>query len=126
MIRNRSNISSYVTKDGSRIWELLHPGSSPAKDISIAEARVEPGEKTESHVHWRSQEIYYILEGSGTMRLGAEEMTVGEGDAILIMPGISHMIKNTGTEPIRILCICHPPYSHEDTELERLGSRCTP
>lgn len=116
MMRNRSNISYYVTKDGSGIWELFHPDSSPVAGFSVAEALVGPGEDTVPHVHRRSQEVYYILEGSGEMRLGDGELNVGPGDAILILPGTRHDIKNTGTGALRILCICSPPYAHEDTD----------
>jgi mannose-6-phosphate isomerase-like protein (cupin superfamily) len=119
MIRDRSNISSYVTKDGSTVWELFHPASSPVKDLSVAEALVEPGQETGAHRHQRSQEIYYVLEGSGMMRVGDESMSVKAGDAILMIPGAKHNIKNTGAGPLRILCICSPPYSHDDTALEK-------
>ncbi len=115
MMRNRSNISSYVTKDGSRIWELFHPDSSPVAGFSVAEALVGPGEETVAHVHRRSQEVYYVLEGSGNMRLGDEALAVGPGDAILILPATRHNIKNTGAGALRILCICSPPYAHGDT-----------
>ncbi len=116
MMRNRSNISSCVTKDGSRVWELFHPGSSPVAGFSVAEALVGPGEETRPHVHHRSQEVYYVLEGSGEMRLGGEASALDPGDAVLILPGMRHNIKNTGAGALRILCICSPPYAHEDTE----------
>jgi mannose-6-phosphate isomerase-like protein (cupin superfamily) len=74
MIRNRSNVASYVTKDGSRIWELFRPSSSPARGFSVAEALVEPGHETLTHKHHASQEAYYILEGSGTMCLDGEPL----------------------------------------------------
>ncbi|BAI60427.1 conserved hypothetical protein [Methanocella paludicola SANAE] len=115
MMHNRSNISSYVTKDGSRIWELFHPGSSPVAGFSVAEARVDAGQETVAHVHHRSQEVYYILEGCGEMSLGGDALAVIQGDAILILPGKRHNIKNTGVGALRILCICSPPYAHEDT-----------
>ncbi|HTX43494.1 MAG TPA: cupin domain-containing protein [Methanocella sp.] len=109
-----------MTKDGSRIWELFHPDSSPIKGLSVAEALVGPGRETEAHVHHASQEIYYILEGSGVMRLGKDAMPVTPGDAILILPGMPHSVKNTGAGALRIVCICHPPYSHGDTALNGL------
>lgn len=118
MIHNHSNILSYVTKDHSTIWELFHPKSSPVKDISLAEALVEPGGDTEMHWHPRSQEIYYILGGEGEMRLGEETFHVKKYDAILIPPCVPHRVKNTGESGLRMLCICAPPYSHEDTLLE--------
>jgi mannose-6-phosphate isomerase-like protein (cupin superfamily) len=117
-MRNRSNVSSYVTKDGSRIWEIFHPGSSPVEGFSVAEALVEAGQVTEAHVHRKSQEIYYVLEGRGTLRLGDEALSVSPGDAVLIPPGTPHNIQNTGAGELRILCICSPPYSHDDTALE--------
>ncbi|MGA9138806.1 MAG: cupin domain-containing protein [Methanocella sp.] len=116
MIRNRENVESFVTKDKSSIWELYHPASSPVKDVSVAEAYVKAREKTEAHVHRSSQEIYYIAEGSGTMRLGDSEFAIKTGDAILIPPRTPHDVR-AGGNGIRILCICSPPYSHEDTEL---------
>ncbi len=117
MIRRRSNISSYVTKDGSRVWELFHPGSSTIKGFSVAEALVEPGQGTEAHVHHASQEVYYILEGSGVMRLGEETLIVEEGDTVLIEAGVPHKIKNAGDSALKLLCVCCPPYSHDDTAL---------
>jgi mannose-6-phosphate isomerase-like protein (cupin superfamily) len=116
LIRNREKVESFVTKDKSVIWELYHPGSSPVKDVSVAEAYVKGGEKTEAHVHKSSQEVYYVLDGSGTMRLGDSRFSVKTGDAILIPPGTPHDVRADGN-CIRILCICSPPYSHEDTEL---------
>jgi mannose-6-phosphate isomerase-like protein (cupin superfamily) len=41
---------------------------------------------------------------------------IGTCDAILIHPGLWHTIK--ATEPLRFLCCCAPPYSHEDTYFE--------
>lgn len=117
MKRSRLSTASYVTRDGSRVWELFHPGSSPVEGASIAEACVEAGRETKAHVHFRSVEVYYILEGSGKLRLGTETMAVSPGDAVLIGAGTAHCIRNSGDAPLRFLCICSPPYSHDDTRL---------
>ncbi|MCD1295980.1 hypothetical protein CUJ83_13335 [Methanocella sp. CWC-04] len=117
MIRNRDNTIPFVTKDGSIIHELYHPGSTPVEGTSVAEAYVEQTLETKRHIHEKSQEVYYILKGRGVMTLGERSFDVKEGDAILIPPGTSHKIKNTGDSGLRILCICTPPYSHDDTIL---------
>ncbi len=44
--------------------------------FSVAEALVEPGKETGAHWHPGSQEIYYILEGTGSMRLGEKTADV--------------------------------------------------
>ena len=69
---------------------------------------------TERHYHREAEEIYFLLEGSGTMELDGEERRVGPGDAILIPPGAWHQI-HADDAPLRFLCCCAPPYRHEDT-----------
>jgi mannose-6-phosphate isomerase-like protein (cupin superfamily) len=49
------------------------------------------------------------VEPSGSER----DTMVGPGDAILIPSGTWHTIM--AREPLRFLCCCAPPYSHEDT-----------
>ena len=40
------DITSYTTKDGSSIKELMHPDNHPNTNQSLAEATVPPGVKT--------------------------------------------------------------------------------
>ncbi len=114
---SRDRIRPFVTRDGSTIRELMHPDSHACRRQSLAEASVPPGAATLLHRHRHSEEIYHILAGSGEMRLGEELLPVAAGDTICIPPLTPHNIRNTGEEPLRFLCCCAPPYSHEDTEL---------
>ena len=50
------------------------------------------------------------------MRLGGDTLDVAGGNTVLIRPGVPHCIENTGDMPLRILCCCTPPYSHDDTK----------
>ncbi len=112
------DIEAYVTKDGSIIRELLHPARhGSALPMSLAEARMPPGKETRRHLHRTFQEIYHFLEGEGIMFLGEDSLPVKEGDSILIPAGTPHKVRNTGSAPLRILCCCIPPYTHEETEL---------
>ncbi len=111
-------ITPYRTKDGSWIREIVHPSHlGPEVQISIAEAIVSSGQETFLHLHRSFQEIYYFLEGTGKMRLNEETFPVKKGDAIVIPKGTPHKVFNTGASPLRILCCCAPPYTHEETEL---------
>jgi mannose-6-phosphate isomerase-like protein (cupin superfamily) len=110
-------IIPYVTKDGSEIRELIHPDTESPERMSLAEATVFPGSVTILHVHYTSEEIYHVIQGSGIMTRGEETFVVGKGDSILIRPGVPHRIENGGEGTLKILCICCPPYSHEDTRL---------
>jgi mannose-6-phosphate isomerase-like protein (cupin superfamily) len=110
-------ISAYITKDGSSIKELMHPLKHGNANQSFAEATVFPGEKTQLHRHHKTEELYHITQGDGLMLLGDSTFKVSVGDTVLITPESPHSIQNISDEPLKILCCCSPPYSHEDTEL---------
>lgn len=115
-------ISAYVTKDGSEIRELMHPDHHGNLRQSLAEAIVQAGQETLLHKHLRTEELYHITAGRGLMTLDAERFEVGPGDTVCIPPGSTHCIRNIGAEPLRILCCCAPPYSHDDTIVSGTGS----
>jgi mannose-6-phosphate isomerase-like protein (cupin superfamily) len=112
-----SDVPAYETKDGSEIRELMHPDRHGNRRQSLAEAIVYPGQETVLHQHIHSEELYYITAGTGLMTLGDAKFEVHTGDTICIMPGTPHCIQNSGSEPLKILCCCSPPYSHDDTIL---------
>ena len=101
-------VEPFTTKDGSTIRELHH-----TSEQSLAEASLEPDQETERHYHARTEEIYFVLEGAGELEIDGDRRVVRAGDAALIAPGARHRIR--ALEPLRFLCCCAPPYSHEDT-----------
>jgi mannose-6-phosphate isomerase-like protein (cupin superfamily) len=117
-VRNLSRVPAFITKDGSEIRELLAHRNSCIRKQTLAEARLLAGGSTAPHHHVETEEIYYILEGEGLMRVGHEAATVGPGDAIAIPPGSCHQITNTGGSLLRFLCCCAPGYEDDDTVLE--------
>jgi mannose-6-phosphate isomerase-like protein (cupin superfamily) len=116
-IVNLADTVPFTTKDGSEIRELLAHRNSCIRNQTLAEARVPAGCSTAPHYHPRTEEIYYILAGSGEMRIGDETRTVRPGDAIAIPPGQTHQITNPGPAVLAFLCCCAPGYEHEDTVL---------
>ena len=114
---NRNNAEPYITLDGSLIRELMHPSIHFNQSQSLAEATIAPGQQTTTHRHNRSEEIYYIQQGTGTMYVDNESLDVVVGDSIAIPPGTFHSILNTGATELIVLCACCPPYAHDDTEI---------
>jgi len=112
---NLDNVEPFITKDGSEIRELLAYRNSVIKNQSLAEARLPVGGATDRHYHPKTEEIYYITHGVGTMEIDGEQQDVNEGDAIAIPPGKPHKIWNTGEVVLRFLCCCAPCYEHDDT-----------
>ena len=116
----------FVTTDGSTIRSLLDRSNAPVTNQSLAEATINAGESTTRHYHRVSEEIYYLVEGTGQMELDGEVRAVGPGDAILIPPGSWHTIRATGDGPVRLLCGCAPPWSADDTYFVRGRRRALP
>jgi mannose-6-phosphate isomerase-like protein (cupin superfamily) len=114
-LKNLSEISSFVTKDGSEVRELLAHRNSVIRNQSLAEARLPAGEGTEEHYHVQTEEIYYITHGVGRIRIEGETRDVKAGDAVAIPPGHKHKLWNTGGETLRLVCCCAPAYEHNDT-----------
>ncbi len=112
-----TGVTARITKDGSLIRELMHPGLHGNLHQSLAEATIASGTKTVLHRHHLTEEIYHITAGNGLMTLNNETFVIRSGDTICIPPESAHCVNNTGQAPLRILCCCVPPYSHNDTEL---------
>lgn len=117
-VTNVARVRAFTTKDGSEIRELLAHRNSAIRNQTLAEARLPMGAATTPHHHVLTEEIYYILDGRGLMRVGQETREVVPGDAIAIPPGVSHQITNTGANTLVFLCCCAPGYEHDDTVLE--------
>jgi mannose-6-phosphate isomerase-like protein (cupin superfamily) len=116
-IDNLENVESFMTRDGSEIREVAGPASANAINQSLAEATVRVGGETVEHFHRLSEEIYLITHGLGRLSVGQDVHDIEPGDTVVIAPGLRHKLWNTGAEPLRLLCCCAPPYSHEDTVL---------
>ena len=69
------------------------------------------------HMHPNTNEIQYILEGSGTIWLGDKEVRVQPGDLVIIPKGTAH----AGTKPdsgvFKAIAIKTPPQAPDDTKM---------
>ena len=113
IVQNLGQQTPFTTKDGSTIRSLLDRTNAPVRQQSLAEATLPAGAATQRHYHRASEEFYFLLEGSGEMELDGETRVLHPGDAVLIPAGARHTI--TALSPVRMLCCCAPPYSHDDT-----------
>ena len=60
------------------------------------------------HNHRVNEEMFFILQGSGEVRIGAETHPIRQGDIIACPPGgpeLAHQIRNTGSEELRYLAV---------------------
>jgi uncharacterized cupin superfamily protein len=87
-----------------------HVGKSVgSKHLGCGYHVVPPGKRAwPFHNHHVNEEIFVILEGEGSVRIGDGEQPIRAGDVIAAPPGgreTAHQIINTGTHELRYLCV---------------------
>jgi mannose-6-phosphate isomerase-like protein (cupin superfamily) len=122
-VYHRAPQPTAIAPDGAEIRNLIHRAQGATR-LSLAEALVPPGERTAKVYHATVyEEIWYVLQGSGTMHLhppdAAEEdaYAVGPGDAILIPAGHGFWAENGGTSDFIVLCCGSPPWPGDQEAL---------
>ena len=69
-------------------------------------------------MHHGFEECIYVLRGTGTTVAESGEIPIKPGDIVLIPPNEKHMTRNTGAEPLVLLCFfAEPDVSAGTTEL---------
>jgi uncharacterized cupin superfamily protein len=80
-----------------------------AKKLGYNLTVVEPGKRAfPFHNHHANEEMFYVIEGTGTLRFGKHEYPVRAGDVIACPPGgpdVAHQIVNTGGTELKYLAV---------------------
>ena len=93
------NLETQVVRDR---WYIAHGGGMATMlfddrelqgMLFMAHAVLNPGKTLEQHID-PYEEIYYILAGTGIMKVGDDEQLVSKGDAIWLPYGVAHSLTN--------------------------------
>lgn len=103
--------TEFFTDEQVYITELLNTEVSP--EASLALARVEPGVTTHLHVLSGVTENYIIRSGKGIAEIDGQMHPVEAGDKVVIAPGITQRITNTGAVDLEFYCVCTPRFTPE-------------
>ncbi len=79
---------------------------SQAVTLRLVEIPVpKPGEAPRGrHFHQGFEECIYVMSGEGCTEADGGKYPLKTGDTILIAPGEKHVTRNTGAEPLVLLC----------------------
>jgi mannose-6-phosphate isomerase-like protein (cupin superfamily) len=72
---------------------------------------------TPKHLHPNTNEIQYILEGTGTIWLGDKEVRVKPGDLVTIPKGTPHGGSKPDGRTLKAIAIKTPPQAPDDMKL---------
>ena len=92
---------------GRKSLEIVSANTgSSSMTLRLVEIPVlKPGEPTrEMHKHSDFEECMYVLSGRGSAESESGKIDVEAGDTILVPAGELHVTRNTGEEPLRMLC----------------------
>jgi mannose-6-phosphate isomerase-like protein (cupin superfamily) len=85
------------------------------KDGAAAEVHQVEIHEAKLHYHERTDEIYYVISGTGTMSLDGEEIEMHPGVVVYVPRGVRHKAKGN----LNVLLVCVPPGVMDDIhELE--------
>jgi mannose-6-phosphate isomerase-like protein (cupin superfamily) len=114
IVVNRNDAAVINTPHGSEIRPLIDSTTTEIELCSLAEEVLPPGHSVQRHRHNVTEEIYYIVSGTGLMQVGDEQRAVGPGDAIFIPRLHLHSLINTGDTALVLLLVCGPAYDRSD------------
>lgn len=88
---------------------LLDDESVGAKQFALLVNEFDPGLTSKAHKHDKEEHAFYIISGTGIIRIEDEPIEVAEGDAVFVPPGKMHEVSSTGDEILKYIVIYAPP-----------------
>jgi quercetin dioxygenase-like cupin family protein len=103
---------------GRQLRWLMTEETVGAQRCSMCMIRVAPGETVRpAHSHPNGEEVIYIVHGSGKVMIEGVVEPVQAGSAVLFLQGKVHMLRNTGTTEMKVVCFFAPATNLENYKL---------
>lgn len=94
---------------GRHLRWLVTNENTGAHHCSMCVIEVQPGQTVRpAHSHPKSEEIIYLLSGSGRVYIEGVVEPVSAGCAVLFPQGSIHMLQNSGNELMKVACFFAP------------------
>jgi mannose-6-phosphate isomerase-like protein (cupin superfamily) len=93
------------------IKHLVAPWTVGSSHLWVGVTIIHPGSSSNPHLHDDAEEVFYVLSGNGSIKVGDEEEKIGPGSCIFIPPKTVHQLKNTGDTELKALAATSPPFS---------------
>jgi mannose-6-phosphate isomerase-like protein (cupin superfamily) len=118
IIRNWRNVYPTIAHKSGLDWRLLAMTAKTHGDIEaevdpkfqclksityVSLAKLQPTLSYQRHNHEDHEEVYYIIHGTGQIRIGSETAKFKDGDVIYIPEKSVHSITNDGNEMVEFL-----------------------
>ncbi len=108
---------------GRRLRWLVTKDNVDAVHCSMCMIQIAPGQTVRpAHSHPNGEEVIYIITGAGRVLVGDDVRPVRAGTTVLFPQCVVHMLHNTGSVEMKVVCFFAPPTGfdnyrmHEDVD----------
>ncbi len=105
------------TLDWGKLRWMSHPPSTGARDLTVIEVNITPGNGHDFHKHPDQEEVIYCISGTVEQWLGPEKRILGPGDSVFIGADVVHASFNVGDSDAQLLAILGPCVGDQGYEL---------
>lgn len=119
VVKDAAVLEHFTAGDLCSLAEVLHPKNErlPFCGFSLSHAEILPHSRTILHRMVRSSEVYWIIEGSGTLFINGIPVELKKGRAVLVPPSAEQYAVNSSDETLEFLCMVSPPWNKSDEEI---------
>jgi len=83
---------------------IQHEEADPRSKLMMFQlCKIPPKTTHVAHSHPTMDEIFYFYQGSGKIKVGKEETSIGPGDRIIVPAGQIHQIRNLGETELKFI-----------------------
>jgi mannose-6-phosphate isomerase-like protein (cupin superfamily) len=87
--------------------------------VGVSRERLAPGFRTPfGHTHRDQEEVYFVVRGSGRIKIDDEIRDLAEGDLVRLAPGVWRCTE-AGPDGLEILAVGAPIAEKNDAEIEQ-------
>jgi mannose-6-phosphate isomerase-like protein (cupin superfamily) len=103
-------ITEIPNHEGYRLTPMINPKLCPGAQIEFYVGEFQPGiGRAIDHTHEREDNVFYVLSGRATAKVGDSEYSLEPGDALWVPKGEVHNFDVIGGETFRLIAIFSPP-----------------
>jgi mannose-6-phosphate isomerase-like protein (cupin superfamily) len=112
-ILKRETAPRYRRSEGITSYLLASPRTCGAGHLTTTLVEIAPGGHQRIHRH-SPEQVYFIVAGTGEMRIADETRTVVAGDCVFVPSGSDHGIANRGDGVLRYFSAAAPAFAAEE------------
>lgn len=97
-----------IAPDDSNYFACLFDPLADGVGFTLVVEIFAPGGRTPPNTHAAAEEAFFVLAGHGRAHAGGTAIDLAPGDALVLRPGVAHVIENTGAGKLYCLTFMSP------------------